>query len=89
MITKSEAMQVNSTIYVIGLYNSDGTAVRYKINGKCKTWKTRPSEFKVPIKYGLKGYDYLTDENAHLFSLTEPAPINKKDVDEANRKFRF
>ena len=36
--------------------------VRLKINGKPKTWKTRPNQVKVPVKYGLYEYFYL-DEN--------------------------
>lgn len=41
--------------------------IRWRANGKCQTWKTRPNEFKLPIKHGLYDYGYLTHENAHLF----------------------
>jgi hypothetical protein len=36
----------------------------WRRNGKTKTWKTRPGEFSVPIKYGLWDYGYVTDKNA-------------------------
>lgn len=42
---------------------------KWRANGKCQTWKTRPDEFKLPIKYGLREYGYLTHENAHLFEV--------------------
>ena len=32
--------------------------VHVKVNGKPKTWKTRPSDVSVSIKYGL--YEYVT-----------------------------
>ena len=45
--------------------------VNWRANGKCKVWKTRPNEFKLPIKHGLRSYAYLTHENAHLFEVTQ------------------
>ena len=43
--------------------------IKWRVNGKCKTWKTRPDEFKLPIKHGLYDNGYLTHKNAHLFTL--------------------
>lgn len=48
----------------------------WRANGKCQTWKTRPEEFKLPIKFGLYSYGYLTNNNAHLFYLTKEEAIN-------------
>jgi hypothetical protein len=44
---------------------------KWRASGKCKTWKTRPNEFKLPIKYGLYESGYLTHENAHLFEVAK------------------
>ena len=43
--------------------NADGTPVRCRKSGKLKTWKTRPRDFKLPVKHGLKNSFYLTPEN--------------------------
>lgn len=43
--------------------NADGSPVRARSSGKMKTWKTRPSEFRHPVKYGLKQSFYITPEN--------------------------
>jgi hypothetical protein len=32
---------------------NDGTLRELKINGAVKTWKTRPDEVSVPVKYGF------------------------------------
>jgi len=47
--------------------------IHVKINGKPKTWKTRPDDVSVPIKYGLYEYatiDYrdgvMADENLYI-----------------------
>jgi hypothetical protein len=39
--------------------NADGTPVRCRRNGKTKTWKTRDGEFRIPVKYGLRGCFYI------------------------------
>lgn len=39
-------------------------------NGMTKTWKTRPLDFHIPIKYGFRGTGYLdhdTPANEVLF----------------------
>lgn len=43
--------------------NTDGTPLRCRPNGKPKFWKTRPHDFKLPVKYGLKNCFYLTPAN--------------------------
>jgi len=49
--------------------NSDGTCVRWRVNGKVKTWKTRPNEFKIPVKHGMYDYGYITEKNINMFHL--------------------
>lgn len=63
MITKSQAMWCG-TFYHRTERNADGTAVRCRANGKCQTWKTRPDDFRLPVKYGLKFCFYITPVNA-------------------------
>jgi hypothetical protein len=48
---------------------------RWRANGACKTWKTRDEEFRLPIKYGLRGYSYLTDWNAEEFHCAKDCPV--------------
>lgn len=50
------------------LVNSDGTPQRFKRTGKTKTWKTRPKEFQIPVKRGLREYGYITHENIDEFN---------------------
>jgi hypothetical protein len=56
---------------------------RWRSNGQCKTWVTRPGEFSLPIKYGLYGCSYLHHGNADLFHVAEECPLV---LDEAQRK---
>jgi len=67
MLTKKQCLDADyrQTFEHINLKNSDKTPVRCRVNGKCKTWKTRPDEFKLPVKHGLRQCFYITEVNAH------------------------
>lgn len=39
--------------------NKDGTPLRCRQTGQVKTWKTRPEDFKIPVKHGLKTSFYI------------------------------
>ena len=47
------------------LLNADGSRLRARRNGATKTWKTRPTEFRIPIKHGMYDYGYITQAD-HL-----------------------
>jgi hypothetical protein len=69
MITLKEllkAQETNSKLEFehLTLQNKDKTPLRCRQNGKIQVWKTRPEEFKVPVKYGLKEWFYITNDNA-------------------------
>lgn len=32
-------------------------------NGKTQVWKTRPNEFRIPIKYGFRSFGAVTHDN--------------------------
>lgn len=49
----------------------DCKPIKWRVNGKCKTWKRNPERFQLPIKHGLYSYGYITNENAHLFIVDE------------------
>lgn len=72
MITKDIAMTQPSELWHMTEKNRDGTPVRCRSNGKCKTWKTRPEEFRLPVKYGLRTCFYITEQNAHEWELPRP-----------------
>lgn len=48
----------------------------YRVNGKCKTWKTRPDEFRLPLKRGLYEYADMTNYTADSFHLPADCPLN-------------
>ena len=45
------------------------------MNGKPKTWKTRPDEVRVLVKWGLYRYDYVTESELGLVCLSEESAM--------------
>ncbi len=68
MITKNDALTVRHFEHVT-MKGSDGKPVRCRAMGKCQVWKTRPNEFKLPVKYGLYQSFYITQDNAHEWTV--------------------
>lgn len=58
-----ESIEANSEFWHRYERNADGTPVKCRKTGQLKTWKTRPHDFKQPVKYGLKYSFYLTPAN--------------------------
>lgn len=42
---------------------------KWRVNGKVRTYKTRPGRVKLPIKHGLWEYSYITEDNCNRFCL--------------------
>jgi hypothetical protein len=65
MICKGKAMAAGygDHFHHVSLKNADKTPVRCRVNGKCKTWKTRPAEFRLPVKHGMRDCFYIDNSN--------------------------
>lgn len=64
MITKTEALTARHFEHVKDK-GSDNKPIRCRATGACQTWKTRPNDFKLPVKHGMYNSFYLTHTNAH------------------------
>lgn len=53
------------------------TLDRVRVSGKCKTWKTRPNEFRLPVKFGLYQSLAITNDNCESFHLASDCPIKE------------
>lgn len=87
MITKEIAMslQYGQTLHYTGKHEctrhigprggvkEEITAVR--VSGQCKTWKTRPNEFRVPVKYGMYENSAVENWNASNWHLASDCPL--------------
>jgi hypothetical protein len=71
---QAKNLKCGQVVYAIGYYNSDGTAQRFKVCGKPKTWKRNAKRVEVTLKRGLKEFVLLTELCLDEFSLIEPEP---------------
>ena len=68
---KAEKLSYGDILYHLHYTNADGSRQRWKVTGKVKFWKTRPWDFRIPVKYGMRDYGYVTPHTADDFSLDE------------------
>ena len=47
-----------------GRRNKPGGPYEARRNGATQTWKTRPGQFRIPIKIGFRQYGYIDNHNA-------------------------
>ena len=66
-ITREQAITVDYFEHTT-LTNADNTPLRCRRMGKTKTWKTRPTEFRIPVKYGMYNSFYISHDNAHKWN---------------------
>lgn len=59
-------------------FNADGSPARVRVSGRCQTWKTRPDEFRLPVKYGMYQSLDINERNASEFSTIPPPNRPKK-----------
>ena len=67
MITKEIALRLKhgDIVYHITNKGSDNRPVRVRVNGMCKIWKTKPYDFRIPMKWGLSTCFYIDKANMH------------------------
>lgn len=79
-VTRAQAMTANEfhdgcrcTIGPRG--GIDFTPSVWRRNGQTQTWKTRPDDFRTPVKFGMHDYGQITPDNAQLVSVADECPV--------------
>lgn len=73
-ITQFDA--INATeLHVNGLFNADGTCMRYRRAGRTQLWKTRPDDYRMPVKHGLRDHAQITPAYAAHVHTPENCPF--------------
>lgn len=76
MITREQALKLhyrdeihNEELPCGGKYSNT-----WRVNGLVQTWKRDVERFRVPIKFGLRGYGEITELNSDQFHLASECP---------------
>lgn len=69
MITKAQALKLQhgDILHHVKLKGSDNQPMRVRVTGNCVTWKTRPEEWRLPVKWGLYHSLDINPANACLW----------------------
>ena len=66
IVTRENCERFNH-FYFVNKGNGKAVVMHWRRNGKTKLWKTRPNEFKIPVKYGMYDYGYITHEMINIW----------------------
>lgn len=94
MITKQQALTLGygAEVHYTGRHDCTRTVgprggvkesiTACRVTGSIKTWKTRPAEFRLPVKYGLREYAAINHYDAGEVPVASDCPLNQT-ADEA------
>lgn len=86
MITKQQAIEAHEFHWgecqvLVGPRGGERqVSERWRRNGRTQTWKTRPNDWRVPIKHGLYGYGeiwHTSSSRWHTLEDCKPTRIKK------------
>lgn len=66
MLSKEQALN-EDRFHTNNDSDSRGNCRVWRRNGKTKVWKTRPDNFRIPVKYGMYWYGYIDEVDAMYF----------------------
>lgn len=68
-LAQAKSLQYGDLLHIHYKRNADGTSMRAKVNGKVKTWKTRPDNVRIPYKHGMYDYGYFSQSDLDILYL--------------------
>lgn len=82
MLTLQQALTANEFHYgectrTIG--SRGGVTIRQEVwrrNGQTQTWKTRPNEYRIPVKYGMHTYGQLRNGSEDMWHAASDCPLH-------------
>lgn len=71
-LEQAKQLQYGDTLYHISKrYPRTKDPLRVKVQGKPHTWKTRPNDVLITVKYGLYEYFYISEHDLDKWSKEE------------------
>lgn len=84
-LDQAKTLKSGNILYHMTFKDCHGLPLQVRVNcSTAKLWKRSPERFQVAFKYGLYNYGYLTESNAHDFTLDQdeakgyPHPLRKR-----------
>lgn len=74
-LERAKRLRYGQTLYHRIYRNADGSPQRWRVNGKPRTWVTRPDEVVIPVKRGLYEYAHVNEHDLDDYALTEASAL--------------
>lgn len=74
-LDEAKRLRVGQALYHRYNRNADGTAQKWRVNAKVRTWERNPSKVKISVKSGTYLYDVITENELSMVSLEQPQVI--------------
>jgi len=65
-LDEAKRLKIGDRVYVTGENKKDGTPRMWRVAGQTKLWKKNPNRISIPVKYGLREWGHITEDNVHL-----------------------
>lgn len=75
MIVKSDALTAQRFHHVRETQAGGRQCYRVRRNGATQTWVTRPADFRIPVKHGLRDYGQITDGTASDWNVADALDV--------------
>jgi hypothetical protein len=74
MLSKYEAQTASEFHHVTETQSSGQQCARVRRNGRTRTWKTRPDEFVLPVKWGMRDQFSIHEIDADCWNVADKCP---------------
>ena len=75
---EAKQLKHGDILHHVSQRNADGSPQKWRVNGAVKTWKRDPTRVRVPLKYGLRSCDYLTEHDLDCLELTPEKAMEER-----------
>jgi hypothetical protein len=65
-ITTAKTLQHGEWLHHESQTQSGNQCLRIRVNGRPQTWKTRPNDVRVPVRWGMRARDQFSLHNEEL-----------------------
>ena len=73
--SEAENLHRGQTLYHVREKNSDGSALRVRVNGRVRTWRRSPGKIQIPTKYGMYDSHTIDERELGQWTLEEPERV--------------
>jgi len=76
-LTRADVLGGVQRVHMNDRHRPDGTCYEWRSNGRVQTWKTRPNDFRWPVKYGMYEYGSIDSYDVKDYHRADTCPVDR------------